>query len=162
MPPDDVEHLFVGVEFVGAHIYNGLAQVGHHIVLRAGLNNRSLHHGGTEKVAHPFKTVVANPAQVVEHLVECVHALAPCRMSALAPGGHVYHHQSFLSHRRLHARWLTHNGHIHAGQQGQHASNAIGSRHLFFARGQEDEGEWRVESGEFRVWSGEFPSPGRG
>ena len=103
------------------------------------MNHCHVHQRRTQQVAHPLEAVVAQPRQVVEHRVDGVHALATSGMSAAAMCLHVDHHQSFLCHGGLHARWLAHNGQVDVGQLWNHAADAVGTRHLFLGRGQIDE-----------------------
>ena len=41
------EHFFVGVTFVGTHVNDHLAAVGHHVVLCAAMYHRHLHRRGS-------------------------------------------------------------------------------------------------------------------
>ena len=60
-------------------------------------------------------------------------------MSALAVGCQVEHHQSPLSHSRLHAGGFAHDGHVDGWKQGQGAADAVDARHLFLGRGEIDQ-----------------------
>ena len=135
----EVQHLFIVVELIGAHIGHHGAYVGHHIVLCARLNHGHIHHRATQKLADTLKTVLPQEVDVVVGDVERVHPLTAGRMARLPVGGEVEHHQPSLRHRRLHAGGLSHNGQLHRGQGGQYGAYAVGTRHLFLGRGQEEQ-----------------------
>ena len=131
---DDTEHLLIGIALIGAHIHHEMAGIGHHVMLRAGLDNRDTHTGGSQTFAHLFKTVVTQPQQIFQHFMDGIHPFVAGGMSRLAVRCSVDDHQSALRHCRLHPRGFSHDGHIHPGKEGQYAAESVLAAHLLLSR----------------------------
>ena len=130
------EEIFILIVFVGAHIDGEAALIGYHVVLTATVDDGHRHLAGPQQPTRLAEFVVANEQDVIQRLVDGVHPLLAGRMSTLAVGHGVDHHQPLLGNGRLHAGGFAHDGHINLRQKGQRQRDAVGSAHLLFARGQ--------------------------
>ena len=130
------KQIFVLIVLIGAYVDDEMTLIGDDIVLSTTVHNRHCHLGRTEQHTFLLEAIVAQPDEVVQSLIDGIHALVAGCMSAFAIGCAVYHHQSFLGNGRLHARRLTHDGHIYLGQFGQCHPEAAFSADLFLAGSQ--------------------------
>ena len=77
-----------------------------------------------------LKAVAAYALDVLHRLIQGVHPLVACCMSAHAVYRAVHHHQSALAHSSLHARRLAHERHVYLAQLGQQCAHAMLAHHL--------------------------------
>ena len=121
----ELKHKLILVELIRPHIYHKMQQVGNHIMLGTALHDRHCHLRCSQQLTLLSEPVVAQPHQVVQRLIDGVHALFPGRMATHPMGIAVNHHQASLCRSRLHAGRFSHDGHVDGWHQGQHTSQAI-------------------------------------
>ena len=78
---DLFKQLLVAVAFVTADIDRKTAFVGYHVVLCASLYDRNTHLYRTKQGRNLRKTIVAEPGNIVQYLVDGVVALLSCSMT---------------------------------------------------------------------------------
>ena len=137
--PQEVEEVLVFVKFVGAHVDDEAALVGDDVVLRAAVEDGHRHLGGAEQRTLLAETVVAQPHEVVQGLVDGVDTFVAGGMAALAVRHAVDDHESLLGHGGLHARGLAHDGHVNLRQLGQGQRKAASTADLLLAGGEVDQ-----------------------
>ena len=104
---DEGEQLGIGVHSVRTDVHDEGAGVRHDVVLRTGLDHRHGHLDGSQIRRHLRETVVPEPVDVLQGLVDGVYALLAGGVAALAAGGAVQHHQALLGNGHLHSRRLS-------------------------------------------------------
>ena len=160
LPADEFEQFLVGIAFVGAHIDDEAAGVGHDVVLRACLNLGDAHLHRSEQVGLTGEELGAEPMDVGQCFVNGIDAFIAGGMSCFAVGSAVQDHQSFLCHGGLHLGGLSDDGDIHLRQAGQGFLDAILAGHFLFGGGKENEIPRQVfaAQGEKRVQKTDEPA----
>jgi len=134
-----LEEFFVAVQFVTAYIHHETASVRHHIVLCTGVHLSDTHLYRSQQGRNFLEPIVAEPDNVIQHLIYGIVSLLSCGVSGASVGRHVQYHQAFFSHCRLHLSGFAYNGYRDGGQHGQYTLYASLARYLFFARCQIDD-----------------------
>ena len=122
-----LQYFLVGLHFIGAHINDKGATVGHHIVLGASIDEGDGHLGGAQEGTDFRELRVANPRYVVDGMIDSIVALLSGGMSRTAVGGAVENHESAFGYGRLHACGFADECHIDVWKQGQYAFYAAGT-----------------------------------
>ena len=152
--PQDFDRLLVGVGVRRADVRDEAAGVGHHIVLRPGLDLRHRDSDRTQQLRFPPEAERTQPRDVFQRDVEGVHPLAACRMAAFAVRRAVQHHQPPFSCGGLHAGRFADQRHVDPAQRGQQGPHAVLAHALLFGRdGQHEvEGQLPLPEGQERLY----------
>ena len=125
-----LQHFLVGLHFIGAHIHDKGATVGHHIVLGASIDEGDGHLGGAQEGTDFRELRVANPRYVVDGMIDGIVAFLPGGMPGTTMGRAVEYHESAFGNGRLHAGGFANERHIDVRKQGQYAFDAAGTTHF--------------------------------
>ena len=85
------------------------------------------------------ETVIAEPGNVVQHLVYGVVAFVPGSMPRPAVGGDIQYHQPFFGNGGLHLRGFAHNGELYGRQLRQYGLYPALARYFFLAGSKENQ-----------------------
>ena len=98
---DQFQEFLIGIEPIGTDVHDEGAQVGNHVVLRAGLDLRHGHLDRAEDVGDLVELLVPEPVDGGKSLVDGIDAGVPGGVSGDAFHRAVQHHQTFFRHDHL-------------------------------------------------------------
>ena len=78
---EEAEDILVLVELIGADVDDEVQLVGHYVMLCASLYHGDAHLRASQQPALLPELIVAQPYQVVEGFIDCVHTLIASRMT---------------------------------------------------------------------------------
>ena len=108
-------------------------------MLGSGIDLRDGHLDGSEEIRHPVKTVIFEPLNILDGLVDGVDTFISGSVAALPVGRAVQYHQSPLCDGHPHPGRLAHHPEINQAKFRQDQVKATFPAHLFLGGGGKDQ-----------------------